>query len=105
MPSITKDVNSPSNGNGDFKETYDLLDKSLLENGFNTNEQSSSGCFMKRVTSKNSEVPQLLREIFSLDNEKGIWILSRGYKDKRTTQGVKENDAEEAAHLANLGIN
>ena len=104
MPSITKDVNSSLEGQGDFKETFDLLEKSLLENGFNTNEKSSSGCFMRRVTSNNSEVPQLLREIFSLDNEKGIWILSRGYKDRRTTQGVRENDAEEAAHLANLGI-
>ena len=104
MPSITKDVNSSLEGQGDFKETCNLLEKSLLDNGFNTDEKSASGCFMRRVTSNNSEVPQLLREIFSLDNEKGIWILSRGYKDRRTTQGVRENDAEEAAHLVNLGI-
>ena len=104
MPSITKEVNSSLEGQRDFEDTFDLLEKSLLENGFNTNEKLSSGCFMRRVTSNNSEVPQLLREIFSLDNEKGIWILSKGYKDRRTTAGVRENDAEEAAHLANLGI-
>ena len=44
MPSITKDLNSFLEGQGDFKETCNLLEKTLLDNGFKAGVNQALNC-------------------------------------------------------------
>ena len=104
MPTITMDKSSLSGTKQEYKDCSDSLEKLFLENGFRTNDKTSNGCFIKNVTNKPTEIPQLIRNIFQLDNQDETWILSKGFKDKRLNYGRKGNEAEEAEQLANLGM-
>ena len=98
------DISSSSGTKRESKDCSDSLAKLFLENGFHTNDKTSNGCFIKNVTTKLTEIPQLIRDIFPLDNQDETWILSKGFKDKRFNNGKKGNEAEEAEQLANLGM-
>ena len=98
------DISSTSGTKRESEDCSDSLEKLFLENGFRTNDKTSNGCFIKNVTTKPTEIPQLIRDIFPLDNQDETWILSKGFKDKRLKYGRKGNEAEEAEQLANLGM-
>ena len=88
----------------EYKDCSDLLEKLFFENGFRTNDKTSNGCFINNVTTKPTEIPQLIRDILPLENQDETWILSKGFNDKRFNYGRKGNEAEEAEQLANLGM-
>ena len=104
MPTITADVASLSETQRGSKIFSDSMENILLKNGFHTNGKTSNGCFIRKVVSKNTEIPKLIRELFPSDNQDDVWILSNGYKDHRTNIGKKGNEEEEVERLANLGM-
>ena len=104
MPTITMDKSSLLGTKQEYKDCSDSLEKLFLENGFRVSDKTSNGCFIKDVTTKPTEIPQLIRDIFPLENQNETWILSKGFKDKRFNYGRKGNKAEDAEQLANLGM-
>ena len=103
MPTITADVASLSEVQRGSKICSDSMENILLKNGFHTIGKTSNGCFIRKVAAKNTEIPQLIRDLFPSDNQDDVWILSNGYKDHRINMGKKENEEEEVERLANLG--
>ena len=79
------------------------MEKLLEENGFHSSGKSTKGCYYKKVTSANVDLPMLIRDIFPQHTEKYIWILAKGLKTKHVATDEKENESEKAINLANLG--
>ena len=104
MPTVTLSENSLSDRQNDTKDHSNDMETLLKDHGFRTNDKTSKGCYIRKVTSHNTEVPQLIRDIFSLHHQEEVWILAKGFKDKHDSQKGKQNEADDAAHLANLGI-
>ena len=103
MPTNTLNENSLSVRHKECKNYSNIMETLLAEHGFRTNDKTSMGCYIRKVSSSNTEVPKLIRDIFSLDNQEDVWILAKGFKDKLVNQDGKPNDEEDAVHLANLG--
>ena len=103
MPSTTTRTNyMPSNQEGleHYSKTMEIL---LDANGFHSKGKNTNVGFYKKVTSANADLPMLIRDIFPQNKEDYIWILGKGLKNKHVTADEKENDIENAVHLANLG--
>lgn len=103
MPSTTTVGNFTSSNPEGLKHCSKAMEMLLEENGFHSNGKSANGCYYKKVTSANVDLPMLIRDIFPQTREEYIWVLGKGLKTKRVTTDEKEYDIENAINLANLG--
>ena len=103
MPSTTTGRNFMSSNPEGLEYCSKGMEMLLEENGFHSNGKSTNGCYYKKVTSANVDLPMLIRDIFPQTTEEYIWVLGKGLKTKRVTTDEKEYDIENAIHLANLG--
>ena len=105
----TIDSSSTSSSKSEQKVVQDEnkhLQMLLGEHGFHENGKFVNGCYCKKVTSKNVDLPELIKTIFPNDNEGNLWILAKGRLDKKVDEDQisgKENNEENLSRLANLG--
>ena len=78
----------------------------LKDNGFHSHAKFTTGCYIKKVSSLSTDLPELIRNVIPRNEKGDVWILAKRSRDKHS-KTHNENEinanAENNEHLANLG--
>ena len=106
MPVIASLSDSTTIDNTKSEDNYNTWQNLLKGNGFHSSAKFTGGCYIKKVSSLSTDLPELIRNIIP-QNEKGdVWILAKRSRDKHSKKADENGDpanAENNEHLANLG--
>ena len=106
MPVMASRSDFTTIDNTKSEDNYNTWQNLLKGNGFHPSPKFTTGCYIKKVSSLSTDLPELIRNIIPR-NEKGeVWILAKRSRDKhckKDNENGIDTNAENNEHLANLG--
>ena len=106
MPVMASQSDFTTIDNTKSEDDYNTWQNLLKGKGFHSSAKFTSGCYIKKVSSLSTDLPELIRNIIPRNEKGDVWVLAKRLRDKHSKKdnenGIDTN-AEINEHLDNLG--
>ena len=106
MPVMASQSDFTTIDNTKSEDNYNTWQNLLKGDGFHSSGNFTSGCYIKKVSSLSTDLPELIRNVIPRNEKGDVWILAKRSRDKHSKKHNKNEidaNAENNEHLANLG--